>query len=231
MKTCLIIPAGGVGRRLELDIPKQFYELNGKPIIIHTLEKFQNSEFIDDIIIACHKDWIGFLKDKIKQYSISKVKYVLEGGYTRQESVANALEKIVQLELLEKSDIIMVHDSIRMFVDSEIIKSVIDNTLLYGAAIPGVELSDTIKYIKNNIVKNTLDRQTLRAIQTPQAARAEIFIDSYNKSKESLDKMTDDASVIENAGYNVSIAKGKITNFKITSDQDLLYAIYLLDND
>jgi len=218
----MIIPAGGTGTRLNLDIPKQFHSIAGKPIIIHTIERIVCSELIDSIIIACHRDWIDFLNKEVKKYKLERVELIIEGGETRQESVFNA----ISLDYLDEFDIVLVHDAVRMFVDDEIISSVINIIEEIGAAVPAIELIDTIKFVENEVVDYTPERKKMRAVQTPQGARREIIKKAYLECEDILNTLTDDSSIIEKSGFEVGIAKGKKSNFKITSEIDLEFANY-----
>lgn len=223
----MIIPAGGTGTRLNLDMPKQFHNIAGKPIIIHTIEKFEQSEYIDSILIACHKDWVDFLWDEISKYKLDKVSLIIEGGETRQESVFN----VIKIDYLDEFDIVLVHDAVRMFVDEEIIGSVINTIKEFGAAIPCININDTIKFINGESVDYTPKRDKLRAVQTPQGAKTKLIKKAYFECENILNTLTDDSSILEKAGFEVGIAKGKKSNFKITSEIDLKFAEYIIGKE
>src|SRR3990170_9054505 len=175
----LIIVAAGSGKRMKSKIPKPFISINGKPIIIHTLEKFRNIPCIKEIILVLQKNDINWV---IKKYGnvLAKlnVTKIVAGGKRRQDSVYNGL-----ISSNINSDLIIIHDVVRPFVTKEIILSAINTAKKYGAAVPAIPAKDTIKLIgQNNIVKNTFNRQSLYQVQTPQVFKRAILLKAYRKS-------------------------------------------------
>ena len=214
----LIIVAAGSGKRMKSKIPKPFISINGKPIIIHTLEKFRNIPCIKEIILVLQKNDIDWV---IKKYGnvLAKldVTKIVAGGKRRQDSVYNGL-----ISSNINSDLIIIHDVVRPFVTKEIILSAINTAKKYGAAVPAIPAKDTIKLIgQNNIVKNTFNRQSLYQVQTPQVFKRAILLKAYRKSLKTGFPATDDSQLVEMAGFPVRIVKGSDANIKITTPADV----------
>ena len=198
-------------------ISKQFIELKGKPILVYTLQKFISNDDIDEIVLVLPEDEIEYCKEEIlNKYSINVDKIVI-GGKERQDSVYNALK------LIEKSDIVLIHDGARPFISDRIIQEGIAYAKKFGAAAPGVMPKDTIK-IKdsNNFSISTPDRNSLVAIQTPQIFKYDIIMKCHEEVKLSGLTVTDDTMVVEKYGHNVYLYEGEYTNIKITTPEDLI---------
>ena len=221
----LIIVAAGSGKRIKSKTPKPFIQLCGKPILIHTLEKFRNISCIKEIILVLQKNDINWV---IKKYGnvLAKldVTKIVAGGKRRQDSVYNGL-----ISSNINSDLIIIHDVVRPFVTKEIILSAINTAKKYGAAVPAIPAKDTIKLIgQNNIVKNTFNRQSLYQVQTPQVFKRAILLKAYRKSLKTGFLATDDSQIVEMAGFPVHMVKGGETNIKITTPADISIANALL---
>lgn len=219
MKHILIIPASGSGLRFGSKTPKQFLKINGKEIIAHTIGKFHSLKIIDEIYIAAHPDNFEKLKKIISKNNFTKVKSIVEGGDTRQASVFNALNSITA----NKDDVVMVHDSVRPFLSKKLILSLIEECRVSGGVIPGIKISDTVKRTdEKNFIQKTLSRENLWTVQTPQVFRYDIIKNSFDKAVKKNYTGTDEASVVEFAGYPVKIIEGEKANIKITHKEDLL---------
>lgn len=218
-----IILAGGKGKRMGANISKQYIELKGKPILYYTIRRFSESKDIDRIILVLPKDEIDYCKEKVLDKYSLKVDLIVEGGKERQDSVINALDKLVD------DEIVLIHDGARPFVSQRIIDEGIKYARLYGAAAPGVMPKDTIK-IKddNNFSLSTPDRNTLVAIQTPQVFKFNIIKDCHKRVKEENIKVTDDTMVVEEYGNKVYLYEGDYTNIKVTTPEDLILAEKLI---
>lgn len=218
-----IILAGGKGKRMGANISKQYIELKGKPILYYTIRRFSESKDIDRIILVLPKDEIDYCKEKVLDKYSLKVDLIVEGGKERQDSVINALDKLVD------DEIVLIHDGARPFVSQRIIDEGIKYARLYGAAAPGVMPKDTIK-IKddNNFSLSTPDRNTLVAIQTPQVFKLNIIKDCHKRVKEENIKVTDDTMVVEEYGNKVYLYEGDYTNIKVTTPEDLILAEKLI---
>lgn len=218
-----IILAGGKGKRMGAKISKQYIELNGKPILYYTLNRFAACKEIDKIILVLPKDEIEYCnKEILKKYSL-KVDMIVEGGKERQDSVYNALQKI------NDSEIVLIHDGARPFVSEKIIKDGIKYASLYGAAAPGVMPKDTIKFIdENGFSDSTPDRSKLLAIQTPQTFKIEMIKECHNRVKRDNISVTDDTMVVELYNHKVYLYNGEYTNIKVTTPEDLILAEKLI---
>lgn len=214
-----IILAGGKGKRMGAKVSKQYIELKGKPILYYTLKRFAACRQIDKIILVLPKDEIDYCKDEIlNKYSL-KVDMIVEGGEERQDSVFNALECI------ENSEIVLIHDGARPFTSERIINDGIKYAKLYGAAAPGVIPKDTIKVINEDKFSiSTPDRNTLRAIQTPQVFKFNLIKECHNKVKKNNISVTDDTMAVDMYKNKVYLYEGEYTNIKVTTPEDLILA-------
>ena len=218
MKVAAIIVAAGSGKRMLSAVKKQYLELKGRSVLSYTLEKFQLSDSVDDIVLVVGKEETGFVQDEIvDKYSFSKVKAVVAGGKERAESVKNGLSLID-----ESCDVVLIHDGVRPFLSEALIDRCISAANEYGACIAAVPVKDTIKISdKVGFVAQTPDRSSLWAAQTPQAFKYEIIKKAY----ECPDlKATDDSMLAEACGVKVKIVEGEYENIKITTPEDMLIA-------
>ncbi len=222
-----IIAAAGMSNRMGSKINKQFIAIGGKPIIAHTIEKFEESRYIDEIIIVAKEEEIEYCrKEIIKKYKFNKVSNVIRGGKERQDSVYNGI-----LALNEKSKIVLTHDGARPFVKIQNIEDGIKGALDYGACVIGVPVKDTIKIVEEgNTINNTPKRSMLWAAQTPQCFLKDILIKGYEKAIELGYLGTDDSSLVEKIGYSVKMIMGSYENIKITTPEDIALAESLLRN-
>lgn len=220
-----IILSGGRGKRMGADISKQFISINDKPILYYTIKKFMENELIDEIILVLPKDEIEYCKKEVLYKNKLRVDKIVEGGDERQDSVLNGLNAI------EKTDIVLIHDGARPFVTDKIIADGIKAAKKFKAAAPGVMPKDTIKVKDiNGLSKETLKREELIAVQTPQIFDYNLILECHNKVKENNIKVTDDTMVVETFGHKVFLYDGEYTNIKITTPEDLILARYLADN-
>ena len=223
MKTDVLILAGGSSQRMG-GINKQFADIGGVPVIIKSAIAFEKSPLVSDIIIAARECDIDRIHGLCEQYGITKLKRIVPGGASRTESARNAFSAV------ENADIIMVHDGARPFVTEELIGRIACAADEYGAAIPALPLKDTVKFTDSGgFSAGTPDRDTLRAVQTPQAFGAQLLLEAYSQPFEPT--FTDDASVVERAGRSVALVEGDPKNLKITRPMDLALAEYLLNQD
>lgn len=221
----VIIPAAGSGSRMNSSTNKQFLELDGKPIIIHTLLIFDDIESVKEIIIVAKETEINTFVDLLKNYKLKKkIKFVV-GGATRQESVHNGI-----LAIDKKTDYVVVHDGARPFIKQEKIISMFDEVQKQKAVIMAVPTKDTIKRVDyNNTVINTLNRKELWNVQTPQMFERKLIEKAYNKALESDFMGTDDSSLVEFMGEKVSVIMGSYNNIKITTAEDLIFGEIILN--
>ncbi|MBN1546526.1 MAG: 2-C-methyl-D-erythritol 4-phosphate cytidylyltransferase [Syntrophaceae bacterium] len=225
MKIVAIIPAGGLGLRMGSNTPKPYLILQDRPVILHTLQLFQEAEIINDIYLVVHEPDIQYVEQQIvKKYALDKVKEIVAGGAERQDSVYQGIQK-----LRAEHEIIVVHDGVRPLLDVALLERTIATAKEEGAAITAVPVKDTIKSVDNRgMVEMTLDRSRLYHVQTPQAFKREIIMKAYDKAYQDDFYGTDDASLVERLGMPVKIVMGSYENIKLTTPEDLLYAEKIL---
>jgi 2-C-methyl-D-erythritol 4-phosphate cytidylyltransferase len=226
MKVGAIIAAAGFGRRMKADRPKQFLALNGTPIIIHTIRKFDASAVIDYIIVTAPRESAEELRGLVKSASFKKAVVVVEGGERRQDSVAAGLE-----HLEAGTEIVAVHDGVRPFVPVEDIDSVVREAERIGAAILGVPIVDTVKQVEKDHVESTLTREHLVLAQTPQVFRTQILKEAVERARRDEYYGTDESSLVERLGHPVAVVRGSERNIKITRPTDLTLARAFLEEE
>lgn len=216
-----IIVTAGKGKRMKKGVNKIFLPLLGKPMIYHTIKTFQACRLIDEIVLVTGKKDIRRMHEIKKQYVFNKIKNIVAGGKERQDSVCNGL---MSIKNAENGDIVAVHNGSNPLVREEEIINCINAAKKYGAAAAGFPLKDTIKKIKNDFVEETIGRQNIYQIQTPQAAKYGLFVEAFKKAKAKKLKVTDDASLVEALGKKVKIVHCSYENIKITAQEDIRIA-------
>lgn len=223
MKTIAIIPSAGIGRRFQSHIPKQFLKINGIEILVHTLLKFQGARYIDEIIIASHKDFIEKTARLVDKYSLTKVQKIVIGGKERQDSVYAALRSIDA----KSQDLICVHDAVRPLIKSKEINELIEFARKKKSVIAAKRAVDTIK-TGEKFVESTLDRNRIWLVQTPQVFTYKILMAAFDKAFEENFYGTDEASLVERLGNKIYFYEIKSENRKITHIEDLSFAKHIL---
>ena len=223
-----IVVGGGRGVRFGGDRPKQFLELNGTPIIVHTLRQFELSRQIDQVVVVLPPPEIAAFQSIANKFDLTRIARVVEGGETRAQSVRNGLAAI------DQADVVAVHDAVRPLVTHEEIDRVVLAAKECGAAILAAGVSETIKEIADDHIVRTVARAHLRRALTPQSFRFDILKRAY----EDLDALessgidvTDDSFLVERLGVAVSVVEGSARNIKITTPEDLAMAETLLTTD
>jgi len=223
MKTVAIIVAGGSSKRFGKKIPKQFQILAGKPLLSHTIEKFEKSSLVDKIYVVVAEGYLEYTAEKITNpYNFKKVSKIVSGGETRQQSVRKGLEACPL-----STDIVVIHDGARPLVSVSDINKVIETAKKERAAILAVKINDTVKRIKNNYIISSPDRTDLYQAQTPQVFQYDLILNAH-KNYDEYKTVTDDASLIEKKGFKVKVVETTSPNFKITTRDDLKIAELLL---
>lgn len=212
----VVIVAAGTASRME-GIDKIIYPLDGTAAIIHCIRPFLASDMVEEIIIVTREDMIVPIGDLCKTYGCTKVKKVISGGETRQISVALGLA-----EVGETCGFVAIHDGARPFVTVEVIENALKQAKKTGAAAPGIPVKDTIKSCGGDVVEETLDREKLFAIQTPQIFEKGLITLATAKSIEENWTVTDDCSVVEKLKIPVVITSGSEENIKLTTPMDLV---------
>jgi 2-C-methyl-D-erythritol 4-phosphate cytidylyltransferase len=226
MKVGAIIAAAGFGRRMKADRPKQFLALNGTPIIIHTIRKFDAAPVIGYIIVTAPRESAEEVRELVKSASFKKAVVVVEGGERRQDSVAAGLQ-----HLQAGTEIVAVHDGVRPFVSAEEIESVVRQAERTGAAILGVPIVETVKQVEKELVESTLTREHLVLAQTPQAFRTHILKEAFDRAGRDEYYGTDESSLVERLGHPVAVVRGSERNIKITRPTDLTLARAFLEEE
>ncbi|MDW7772385.1 MAG: 2-C-methyl-D-erythritol 4-phosphate cytidylyltransferase [Desulfobulbaceae bacterium] len=226
----VIIPAAGSGSRMELPLPKQFIRLGGEPILVRTIRCFLGVKDISRIVVAVSAEHVETTRIMLRTFlsqDLPAKLMLISGGRTRQDSVLAGLRA-----LPAGTGIVLVHDGARPFVSREVIKRCLDEAVRSGTAIAAVPVRDTIKHVdQNGLVRETVDRRDLWQAQTPQAARRELLDQAYELALEIGYQGTDEASLLEHAGYPVTVVRGSEYNIKITLPDDLKIAEGLLEDD
>lgn len=224
MKVTAIIVAAGKSKRIQGKIPKQFIEIGGKPLLSHTLEKFEECEDIGEILLVVPEDWLTYCTAEITdKYGFKKINKVISGGEKRQDSVYKGL-----LAILNDTSIVVIHDGVRPLVKVSHITESIKLCQKCKAVILAVPVKETVKRIEDGSVVTTLNRERLWIAQTPQTFDYKILLDAYEKAKLDGFVGTDDASLVERMGIEVKILEGDYDNIKITTQGDLLLADRIL---
>lgn len=229
-----VILAGGTGSRMgSTDMPKQFLEIKGKPIINHTIEKFLPNPQFEKVIVLSPKAWIGHTKEIIRKYTGKSDKIaVIEGGSTRNETIMNAINYIDKEYGLDDDTVIVTHDSVRPFVTHRIIEDNIKTALSCGACDTVIPATDTIVEGDGSAITAIPDRRKMYQGQTPQSFKAKLLRDVYNSlTAEEKDILTDAAKILVMKGMEVKLVKGETYNIKITYPYDLKIARSLLDEE
>ncbi len=217
-----IIVAGGSGKRMGSSIPKQFLEIGGKAILLRTLENFIHFDEEMQIILALPEDQIDYWKELTASWPYAKKVEIVKGGSERFYSVKNALDKVSR-----KCEKIAVHDGVRPFISSDLIRRGFDSINDAHAAIPVIQSKDSIRIIEPSETNSiAVDRDNILRVQTPQVFDASTLIKAYEQ--DFSPSFTDDASVVENMGEKISLFKGNEVNFKITSPADLELAEFIV---
>jgi 2-C-methyl-D-erythritol 4-phosphate cytidylyltransferase len=216
MKSFAIIPAAGKGRRSGVAIPKQYLKFGGKELIVFTLEVFQKNKSVDEIIIAAHPDYFPLL-GKIKQkYKLTKISKIVKGGQERQDSVYNALKSIDA----DKNDLVAVHDAARPLLPQKILTNAIITASKKGNALVCIKASDTL--IKGTDVVDTyIDREEAFYVQTPQVFRYNDLMRAMETAYAADFYATDESMLIQNLGLKINIVEGSLSNFKVTTQDDI----------
>lgn len=220
MTTSALIFAGGVGNRMNsVAKPKQFLQLYGKEIIIHTLENFQNNPLIDNIVVVCKDNWIDYLKKLLKKYDIDKVKWIVPGGNTGQLSIFNGLCELEKN--VERNSIVLVHDGVRPFVSDKLINDCIESVKQFGSAITVVPAIETIVTLDDSEIKTITDRSKCYHAKAPQCFYLGELLDSHRKAMvEGITNMIDSASLMKYYGHSLHTVSGDYDNIKITTPTD-----------
>jgi 2-C-methyl-D-erythritol 4-phosphate cytidylyltransferase len=207
----VIITAGGIGKRMGSSIPKQFIEIKGLPILMRTIQRFYAFDATCQIIVTLPSDWISFWNELIEIHDFRINHQLVDGGVERYDSIKNAISSC-------KNDIIAIHDGVRPFVSNETIHKTIELAKQKGSAIPTLQLKESLRQVKNG-QSSAVKRSEFVNVQTPQVFQKDIIEKAY--SIPFHEAITDDASLVEEAGFEVFLCDGNEENIKITTPLDL----------
>lgn len=230
MTVSALIFAGGTGKRMNTKtLPKQFLELHGKPIIIHTIEHFESHPEIKDIVVVCVDGWLDYCRDLLARFNIKKVSQVVPGGETGQMSIFNGLEAL-QEKHQGNDDYVLIHDGVRPLIDEETISKNIESVKKYGTAITVKPVIETVVQVdEEEIINNVIERSTCQTAVAPQSfVLSEIYSLHMRAQAEKLFDMTDSATLARYFGLPLHTVMGGSENIKITTPSDfyIFRAIY-----
>lgn len=220
MNTALIL-AGGVDSRFKMDIPKQFVNVNNRPVIVYTLEIFQNHPEIDEIVVICLNGWQEMVRVYGKQFNITKLTEIISGGADAQESTYKGLQYLK--EKMGQGDIVVIHDAIRPMVSEEIISKSIKMCRKKGMGVAATYIMDTIMHSNNGKEGNqSINRYQIMKVQTPQSFDFELIMDLHERAIEkNCVGAWDNSSMITNLGEKVYFSEGSDLNMKINTVEDV----------
>jgi 2-C-methyl-D-erythritol 4-phosphate cytidylyltransferase len=219
LKEYALIVAGGKGTRINSKLPKQFIALNGKPILLHTIEAFFKYSEKISVVLVLPEDDFGIWESICKEYNFNKAIILQKGGETRFQSVKNGLDKI------EGEGLVAIHDGVRPLVSSDLIGASFHLAAVHGSAVAAVRLKESIRMTDQDTTK-AVDRSKFRLIQTPQTFNLQLIKKAYQIKEDP--SLTDDASVAEKSGHKISLFEGSYENIKITTPEDLIVAEALM---
>ncbi|GJL58454.1 MAG: 2-C-methyl-D-erythritol 4-phosphate cytidylyltransferase [Nitrospirales bacterium] len=221
-----VVLAAGLGTRMGGNTPKQYLTLGNLPLLVYSLQVFQHYEGVGEVILSVPASDLEYCWSAIvKPFGLEKVTKVVAGGARRQDSVSNGLAAIS-----DRPDGVLVHDGVRPFIDPCMVKNVIDCAGNTGAAVVAMPIHDTVKRVDSSgIIQETLKREELWQIQTPQVFRYDWLVEAHHQAQLHQWEVTDDAALIERMGYPVSVIAGSCFNIKVTKPDDLVFGEAILE--
>lgn len=224
MHDFVIIVAGGKGLRMGGDVPKQFLPIGGKPVLMRTLEAFHDVDDKLGLILVLPHDHQDYWRQLCEEYNFNLPHQIADGGETRFHSVLSGLSLVPD----DGDGVVGVHDGVRPFVSTDVIRRCYDAALEHGAVVPVVPVVETVRQILPEGDSQTVDRSLFRLVQTPQTFRISLLKEAYRQPYRQ--EFTDDASVVEALGHHVTLVDGNRENIKLTTPSDIHYAEFLISN-
>ncbi len=222
MKVIAIIPAAGMGKRMGAEINKQYLLLAGKPILAHTLRVFEDAPLVDDIYVVVPEAEIPYCREHVvEHYGFTKVRRIVAGGAERQNSVMNGLKAVTDVG---GDDVVLIHDGVRPFISQHVLERAVDTARRHDGVLVAVPVKDTVKVVREGIVRETPPREELWLAQTPQAFRYAVIMAAHEIAEAERYLSTDDAALVEWLGKDIHIVMGEYRNIKITTPEDLVLA-------
>ena len=219
-KVAVIIAAAGRGRRLGSNVPKQYLKIGGEYVIAKTIKAFEDIDEIDYIFVVTNDDYTRMCAEIVDERGFAKVEGIVPGGSRRQDSVYNALQEINARK--PGVSMVLIHDGARPFVEKNVILNVLEETENTGAAVACVAMKNSVRMMEaDGQGSKSVDRTDYYSVQTPQGFRKSMLIDAYDRAYDDDFEGTDDASIVERAGYDIAIVDGDYGNIKITTKEDL----------
>lgn len=217
----VILLAGGVGKRMGADIPKQFIKIEGKPIIVYSIENFQRNDQIKKIVVVCVKEWIDYVKELVKEYSLTKVEWIIEGGSTGHDSIKNGV--FFLKDKVNPDDFIIIHDAVRPILPQKAIDEVLRVAHEKGNASSSIVCHPPIVYTEDGQSGVTdIDREHVMLTASPQAYKYSLVSRYYEKAEvENKNNFTFTSSLLIHYGERVYFAKGTTSNIKVTKKEDI----------
>jgi 2-C-methyl-D-erythritol 4-phosphate cytidylyltransferase len=228
-----IVPSAGLGKRFDASRRKTFVTVKGVPLFIYTLKRLHSEKSIGEIIPVLRQEDMDKAFEIVKEYNLSKIKQIARGGEERQDSIYNAL-KLVEESVNEpyRNCFVLIHDGVRPYIPEGMIEKLIEGIKGVDGVIPGIPVKDTIKEIDaGGIVLSTLNRDKVRAVQTPQFFSFKAIKKAYDSAIEDGFYATDDAALIERVGGKIKIIPGSPYNIKVTTPEDLEMVEYVLKKE
>lgn len=221
MKNYVILLAGGVGRRMGAEIPKQFLEVDRKPIIVYSIENFQRNPQIEKIVVVCVKDWIKYVKELVEKYSLTKVQWIIEGGSTGHDSICNGVYFLE--DKINPDDFVIIHDAVRPVLPQKAIDEVLHVAHEKGNACSSIACHPPIVYTEDyESAISDIDREHVMLTASPQVFKYSLVLKCYKQAeKEGRNDFTFTSSLLIHCGERIYFAKGTSSNIKITNKEDL----------
>jgi 2-C-methyl-D-erythritol 4-phosphate cytidylyltransferase len=219
----VILPACGRGKRFDSSLPKQYAVVEGAPVIVHTLRRFEGIPGLEGLIVVCDPEYRSEVEGMVNKYNVRHVKKIVDGGERRQDSVYSALKHI------EKKKIVVIHDAVRPCVTAEMIVNGVQLAEKHGASCAAVPATQTLAIVNNGFITENLDRTACRVLQTPQVFKYDLIAEGYEKAQKEHFIATDDTQIVHHyTGNMVAIYPGSEENIKITFRKDLEIVASLL---
>lgn len=230
MKNFALIFAGGIGQRMNtVSLPKQFLKVHGKEIIVHTIEHFQTNSLIDEIVVVCLSDFIPLMTELKNKYDFNKVKHIVSGGKSGQESIFNGLNILHKLSN-DKNDIVLIHDGVRPIIDQDTINKNIESVKEYGNGITVSKATESVLIINKNDVDKVEDRNRCYYGRAPQSFLLDEIYQCHIKAiKEGKTEFVDSSMLMQYYGYKMHIVEGPVNNIKVTTPMDFYIFRSILD--
>ncbi len=227
MKTVALIVAGGSSERFGGELPKQYMEIAGEPLLSHTIEKFEKADSVDSIVLVVAEDYLAYTSENIVDpFNFQKVSKIVSGGKSRRESVLNGLKS-----LSSSTSFVAIHDAARPLVSTADINNVIEAVQKEKAAILASQAVDTIKQSSGGYIETTLERKKLFQAQTPQVFEYELILNAHESFNGDESLITDDASLLELQNIKIKLVEPTSANFKVTTKTDFQIAEMILQKD